>query len=320
MYSYRQQYITQNIRIPRNALQYVADQISQEHTLLCLDEFQVTDVVDALILKSFFSLLFENGCVLVTTSNRPPQDLYKDGYNRELFVPFIHLLEEKCEVQRLVHDKDYRQESVSIPDLYIYPIDQNSKQIIQKHFDGLTSSHDIVHHFIQLSDRTVPCVKAVSGVVCVIDFINLCKDELGSIHYFSLAKQFPVVVLINVPQFTIGSGHNGDSARRFVTLIDILYDYQCKLIISAEVKLEDLFLVKLDEENKGEVYKNLTQLVYDPLNGYSRSSTMISDVEVLLEGASIGSLTDLYDLVFSHKRTVSRLKEMQGESYNKTKA
>ena len=215
----------------------IADRVAEQAVLLCFDEFQVSDVADAMILGRLFTALFERGVVVVSTSNRPPDDLYKDGLNRQLFLPFIDLLKEKLDVLHLDSPTDYRMDRLNQMPVYVSPLGAEADASLEKDFQALTEGEKAGPHTIEVQGRRTEIRRAAKGVAYV-DFTDFCGKPLGAADYLELAAQFHTVILANVPKMT---REKRNEAKRFVTLIDALYENRTKLICSADARPDDLY-------------------------------------------------------------------------------
>ncbi|MBO6825195.1 MAG: AFG1 family ATPase [Sneathiella sp.] len=215
----------------------LAEKIEKEAWLLCFDEFQVTDVADAMILGRLFELLFKKGVVVIATSNRVPEDLYKDGLNRELFLPFIDLIKEQLDILHLSGGTDYRLDRLSKSPVYFAPLDENANKELDRLFEMLTEGADIEHKTLSHKGRKIEIDRTARGVArCT--FEELCARPLGAIDYLLLTETFHTLVLENVPKL---GPHNRNEAKRFVTLVDVLYEARANLIISADIDAEHLY-------------------------------------------------------------------------------
>ncbi|WP_416896814.1 MAG: cell division protein ZapE [Minwuia sp.] len=215
----------------------IADRVAGQATLLCFDEFQVSDIADAMILGRLFTALFERGIVVVSTSNRPPDDLYKDGLNRQLFLPFIELLKRKLDILHLDSPTDYRMDRLNQMPVYVSPLGPEADAALEKDFAALTEGEDPAPATIEAQGRTTEIPRAAKGVA-FIDFSATCGRPLGAADYLALAAKYHTVILANVPKLT---KEKRNEAKRFVTLIDALYENRTKLICSAGAKPEDLY-------------------------------------------------------------------------------
>ena len=222
----------------RDAITPVADEIAEESWLLCFDEFQVADIADAMILGRLFARLFEHGTVVVATSNQPPGELYKDGLNRQLFVPFIDLIKTRLDVHRLDGPHDYRALFLAHEPAYLTPITPEAEARLEADFRHLIGDATAGPTPIEVLGRTFQVPRAARGVARA-SFAALCEAPLGAADYLALARVFHTVVLDRVPRL---SAERRDAARRFITLIDVLYEHKVKLLMSAEAAPEALYV------------------------------------------------------------------------------
>ena len=215
----------------------VAASVAASAKVLAFDEMQITDITDAMIVGRLFQLLFEAGVVIVTTSNRIPDDLYKDGLNRQLFLPFIALLKEKLVVWELASPTDYRQDRLSGTPTYFTPINAESRAAISAVWRDFTGgkSEPLT---LNVKGRDVHIPGYQNGVARA-SFYDLCGKMLGAGDYLALAEAVNVLVLEDIPTL---SRANFNEAKRFVTLIDALYEAKVRLICSAATQPEMLYL------------------------------------------------------------------------------
>jgi cell division protein ZapE len=220
-----------------DALAPVAQAIIDNTRLLAFDEMQITDITDAMIVGRLFEKLFEAGVVIVTTSNRPPNDLYKDGLNRALFLPFIALLSEKMQIHHLEAETDYRQHRLAGAKVYFHPADAVATKMIATMWQELTGGDPGTPLTLTVKGRSVTLPKAHNGVARA-SFWDLCAQPLGPADYLAIAAAVRVLVLENIPHL---SASNYNEAKRFVILIDTLYEAGVRLIASASDSPEQLY-------------------------------------------------------------------------------
>jgi cell division protein ZapE len=220
-----------------DAIAPVAAKLADEVRFLAFDEMQITDITDAMIVGRLFEALFAAGVTVVTTSNRPPDDLYKNGLNRQLFTPFIGLIKERMTVHELVSETDYRQDRLAGKQSYFSPNDAVASAAIAEIWDHLSNgkSEPLVLH---VKGREVDLPGYHNGVARA-KFYDLCGRFLGAADYLALAEAVRVLILEDIPAL---SRSNFNEAKRFVTLIDALYEAKVQLICSAAAAPELLYL------------------------------------------------------------------------------
>ncbi|MDB5380270.1 MAG: ATPase [Rubritepida sp.] len=215
----------------------LAGRIAGEASLLCFDEFQVHDITDAMILGRLFEALFARGVVMVATSNTAPQDLFKGKPGRDAFLPFIALIQSRVEVFYFESAQDYRRERIRGLPTWHHPVNGRSERALDAAFEELTGSRHGEPASLQVLGRTVPVGEAARGVVRT-SFDDLCGRPLGAADYLALATHFHTLVLDGIPRL---GPENFDRARRFITLVDALYEHRCKLVASAEAGPDQLY-------------------------------------------------------------------------------
>jgi len=220
-----------------DAIAPVAKKLASEVRFLAFDEMQISDITDAMLVGRLFEALFDAGVVVVTTSNRPPDDLYKDGLNRQLFLPFIALLKERMVVHELASPTDYRQDRLAGTPSYFTPNDAAAQASIAQIWDDF--SHGKTEPLIlHVKGRQVE-LPGFSNGVALAKFYDLCGKPLGAADYLALADAVRVLILEDIP---VLSRHNFNEAKRFVTLIDALYEAKVQLICSAAATPELLYI------------------------------------------------------------------------------
>jgi len=215
----------------------IAKRIAAETRLLCFDEMQVTDIADAMILARLFEGLFEAGVVVVATSNRHPTDLYKNGLNRHLFEPFIELIQQKLDVLHVSGPPDYRKIDAGRGGVYFAPDDAANRQAFDDLWRSFCGEATPFPAMLNLQGRFVELPLATKTEVRA-GFTDLCAKPLGPGDYLLLAKTYPTVFLEDVPILTPA---RRDQAKRFVTLIDALYEAHARLVILAAADPEALY-------------------------------------------------------------------------------
>lgn len=221
-----------------DALKPVAKRVASELRVLAFDEMQITDITDAMLVGRLFEQLMEQGVTIVTTSNRLPDDLYKDGLNRQLFLPFIYLLKERMEVRELRADKDYRLDRLSGGEVYFTPADRRAREAIEEIWQDLTGGGAAEPLRLTVQKREV-VLPAYRNGVGRASFHDLCGRMLGPADYLAIAEAVRVLVLEDIP--CLGRS-NFNEAKRFVTLVDALYEARVRLIASAADQPESLYL------------------------------------------------------------------------------
>ena len=220
-----------------DALAPVAKAVIAEVKVLAFDEMQITDITDAMIVGRLFEMLFDAGVVVVTTSNRVPDDLYKDGLNRQLFLPFIALLKDRMEVLELASPTDYRQNRLAGEQVYFTPAGPESREAMDAVWNDLAdgSTEPLT---LTVKRRAVTLPRYKSGVGRA-SFFDLCGEMLGPADYLAIAAAVRVLLIDDIPRL---SRNNFNQAKRFVTLIDALYEAKVRVIASAAAQPEMLYV------------------------------------------------------------------------------
>jgi len=236
VYVYRQD--IKNGALPeQDPIQRAAAAIAEETWLLCFDEFHITDIADAMILGRLFTRLFELGIVVVATSNLAPGELYKDGLNRALFLPFIALLQRHCEVVRLEARIDFRLEKLTGMPTWYVPANAIADAALDDAWRRLAGEHAGSPHELVVKGHTVRVPKAAMGVARFL-FDDLCAQPLAATDYLKIAHEFHTIVLDRIP---VMDHARRNEAKRFIILIDTLYDHAVKLLASAQAPPDELY-------------------------------------------------------------------------------
>lgn len=220
-----------------NPLQQVARQLAQQARVICLDEFLVTDIADAMILANLLEALFAENITLVTTANTEPDGLYRRGIQRQRFLPAIALIKSNLETVHVRSQKDYRQQAPALTTVYFYPLNKETEQQMQAVFAQQTSGAPIHASTVNLHNRPVSTVALYDGVVW-FDFQHLCAPPRSQLDYLEIVQHFHTVFLSNIPAIKPDQ-HN--TTRYLINLIDILYDAKVKLVASAAAPITDIY-------------------------------------------------------------------------------
>jgi len=236
VHAYRQE--IKNGTVPeQDPIQRAAAAIAEETWLLCFDEFHVTDIADAMILGRLFTRLFELGIVVVATSNLAPGELYKDGLNRGLFLPFVALLQRHSEVVRLDARIDFRLEKLTGLPTWYAPANAKATAALDEAWRRLAGEHAGSPHELVVKGHIVRVPKAAMGIAR-FSFDDLCAQPLAAADYLKIAQEFHTVVLDHIP---VMDHARRNEAKRFIILIDTLYDHAVKLLASAQAQPDELY-------------------------------------------------------------------------------
>ncbi|MFL5191448.1 MAG: cell division protein ZapE [Microvirga sp.] len=215
----------------------VAEALADEAWVLCFDEFTVTDIADAMILGRLFTALFAHGVVVVATSNVEPDRLYEGGLNRSLFLPFIGLLQERMAVVKLESRTDFRLEKLAGSPVFYTPANEQSHAALTRAFKSLTGREQGRPMTLTVKGHPVEVPQAAGGVAR-FSFEDLCSKPLGASDYLAVAEEFHTILLENIPTMSF---ERRNEAKRFIMLIDALYDAHVKLLASAEAEVTELY-------------------------------------------------------------------------------
>lgn len=229
-----------NIHHVADPLQTVADDIAAQTIVLCFDEFQVSDIVDAMLLGRLFRALFEHGIVVLVSSNDQPSELYKDGLQREQFLPTIDLIGQYMNVINVDSSIDYRLRFLAHADVYYSPLDSRATAMLKEGFNRITSGEITTGIGLEIIGRTISTVQYTDSAVW-FDFDVICNAPRGPSDYIEIARSFQTVAISAIP---IMDDLANDQAKRFVNLIDELYDRNVKLLLTAASKPDGLYTGK----------------------------------------------------------------------------
>ena len=252
-------------------LEQVAKSFARRTRVLCLDELHVIDITDAMILGRFFQHLFEEGLVLITTSNFHPDNLYKNGLQRDRFLPAIELLKENTKMVEMGGDYDYRSKALKEIGIYYFINDKGSEEILEKHFHQLSgielyeNRNDII-----INGRLIP-VKKFSPDVVWFEFDDLCNAPRSTEDYTEIASYFKTILISNIP---VMGAELDDAARRFINMIDTFYDMRVNIVVSAEKEPESLYTA---EKLKFEFVRAVSRINEMQTRKYITSSKLTDD-------------------------------------------
>ena len=218
-------------------LELVADKFKAEAEIICFDEFFVSDITDAMILGTLFEELFSHNVILVATSNIIPDELYRNGLQRARFLPAIKLLNEHTEIVNVDSGVDYRLRTLEQAEIYHYPLDKQANENLHTYFKQLSVEPGRAGAVIEINNRELNTIEESEGVVH-FEFSEMCESARSQSDYMEISRLYHTVLLANVTQMNEACD---DAARRFIALVDEFYERKVKLIMSAEVALEELY-------------------------------------------------------------------------------
>ena len=224
----------------------IGDQLAREASLLCFDEFHVTDIADAMILGRLFERLFAAGVIVVATSNVPPPELYRDGLNRSLFLPFVAMLQDRLDVVRLDARTDFRREKLGDGRMWLTPADDEARSALDAAFLALAGEAG-GPTTLEVQGRVLEIPHAAHGVARA-SFDALCGRPLGAADYLAIARRFHTLILDDVPEL---DDRRRNEARRFMTLVDALYEHHVKLLASGAAEPDRIWVGREGYENFG---------------------------------------------------------------------
>lgn len=224
------------VKQARNPLRQVAQDWAKGCKLLCLDEFFVSDIADAMLLAGLLEDLFRNGVTVVATSNTPPERLYEGGLQRERFLPAIDLIERNMDALELKGETDFRLRILEQSQIFHQPLGEGARAALTASFNRMAAECELDHD-LDINGRNFHALRRGDGVIW-FDFSELCKKPTGSIDFIEIARAFNTVIISDTPRL---DDRDANAARRFITLIDEFYDRNVKLLMSAEVPVDELY-------------------------------------------------------------------------------
>ena len=221
----------------KDSVLLVAKDLAKSAKLLCFDEMEVRDIADAMILSRLFNIMFDEGTVLVTTSNQHPDGLYKKGLHRDRFLPFIEKLRLKTNIVHIPNGEDWRERSLSGKKVWLFPINKKNKDTIDNIFSSLSLGFEKKSENILVAGRKIFIPKVAAGIAR-LDFDDLCNKPLAAGDYVEIANRYKGIIIDNIP---VLNDELRNEARRFIWLIDALYDKNCFLLATAEVDFRKIY-------------------------------------------------------------------------------
>jgi len=242
-------------------IEIATKEIVNNAKLICLDEFQVDDVTDALILRRIFSYIFKQNIIVIFTSNSKPENLYQNGLQRELFLKFINnILKESCKIINLDSEIDYREKFLNkVKQHYFYPINKENNNKILNIFSHLTHKNKPYKDKITILKRDLIINKSYENIV-IFDFKELCQENIGVIDYQAICKKYDIIFLLNVPKLT---KDERNEAKRFILFIDEIYENKKILLILCDVKIEDIYQEGKDSKKFKRTISRLKEIMSD---------------------------------------------------------
>jgi len=296
-----------------DAIPFVAANIAEKSSVLCFDEFQCTDVADAMILRRLIESLMAHGTVLVTTSNRQPTDLYKNGIQRDSFIPCINILQERLRVLNLDSTTDYRRIPRPPSGVYHHPLDAAAARHVEHWFRFLGDfEHDPPHPTTQKVWGRDLAVPRASGRACHFTFDELLGSATGAADYIELMHSYNAFIVTGVPGMNYRSR---DLARRFITFIDAVYEARAKLVLTTTVPLSQLFMSKTEaseaiHEAAGQGVGAAQQAKQEGADLDSSMRSLMDDLGMNMATLKSTSIFSGDEEAFAFARALSRLSEM----------
>ncbi len=226
-----------NLPAQSDPLNYLSADMARRYRVICLDEFHVMDIADAVMLHGLLRGLFANGVALITTSNRPPDELYKNGTHRERFLPAIELLKQNTTVFHLDGIKDYRLNRNIEDNVFLTGEAEQHQSILAQQFERIAEGQAVSLQPVVIYGREISVIKSTDSVIW-FDFDTLCRGPRSSSDYIEIARRYKSVILSGIPQLFVGEE---GPARRFLNLVDEFYDQHVFLLLSSDVSLDQIY-------------------------------------------------------------------------------
>ena len=302
-----------------DAIPFVAATIAEKGQILCFDEFQCTDVADAMILRRLIESLMHHGTVLITTSNRHPSELYKNGIQRESFIPCINLLLEQLKVLNLDSTTDYRKIPRPPSGVYHHPLDAAAKRHADHWFKFLGDfNNDPPHSAVQhVWGREIE-VPLASGRACRYTFNELIGRATGAADYLELVRSYDAFIVTDVPAMNL---RTRDLARRFITFLDAVYESRAKLVLTSEVPLTQLFMSKkeagqfVDKLAASGASASAMEAQKEGADVNDAMRSLMDDLGLNMDTLKSSSIFTGDEEAFAFARALSRLHEMGSQEW-----
>jgi cell division protein ZapE len=239
----------------KNPLVSIASDIAAKTRVICFDEFFVTNIADAMILGELFKLLFESGITLIATSNTAPDNLYKEGLQRERFIPAIEALKQHTDVLHLTTDQDYRRQQRKPAEVYFFPLDNDTETKMQAAFDYYNSGDEYDREPLMVNTHSLAVIRKNNDILWC-DFRDLCEQDRSQDDYIYLTQKFHTILIDGIEPI---ASNDRKTILRFVHMIDIFYDEHVRVVISAQIAAQDIYPTKGPHEF--EFQRTLSRLI-----------------------------------------------------------
>ena len=218
----------------KNIIDKFVSKIKTKYKLIYFDEFQVTNIVDAMILGNLFKKIFDENIKVLFSSNVKINDLYKDGLQRDQFLPFIKIMKDKCYQEKIYLVEDYRKSQINKNKRFLYPLNEVTNFQVNKYFRKITKSIQMKEKILIIKGRKFDIKNYFEGI-SRFDFKNLCEKNIGAEDYIKIAEVCNFIIIENIPNF---NNNNSNQQQRFITLIDILYEKKIPIMVTSQVRLD----------------------------------------------------------------------------------